>query len=338
MERRLALFRFVIGCLCLAAAPLAVNRPAAAAERQDGASATGVRETFRKPAPEGLDDLLAIERRVTELAGKLKECTVAVQIGRAQGSGVIISEDGYVLTAAHVSGGVGRSVSMILADGRAVQGKSLGLNATADGALIKIDGGGKWPFAKLAEPGSVQPGDWCIATGHPEGRQDDRPPVLRLGRVVGQRGRFLQTECTLVGGDSGGPLFDLDGRVIGIHSRIANPADWNFHVPADFYSKHWDRLVRGDAWDESDGRPLLGINGDSHPDGVRISGITPGYPAEAADLRAGDIVVELDGKPVADLPALAGMLRRKRFGDVVTLAINRGGRVIEKQVELKPLD
>ena len=127
-----------------------------------------------------------IERAVTEIAERIVPCTVGIQIGDfVEGSGVVISEDGYVLTAAHVSGQPGRDVTIRFPDGKTAPGRTLGIHVDVDAGLVKITEPGKWPFVPLVSPEDPpQLGDWCVATGHPGGFQDERTPPLRLGRVI----------------------------------------------------------------------------------------------------------------------------------------------------------
>jgi serine protease Do len=298
--------------------------PAAVAE------SVSLEPVFTKSAPENVADLLAIEKRVQSLTEKLAACTVAVRVGPSQGSGVIVSKDGYVLTAAHVIGVPGRPAVLILADGRQVTGKTLGLNRKFDAALIKITDEGEWPFADMADFKSVKIGDWCLATGHPGGYHRDRPPVVRLGRVILTRRGLVQTDCTLVGGDSGGPLFDMHGRVIGIHSRIGTASTWNFHVPVSAYTDNWEKLVVA----ESTGAAILGVTGDQHDKGCLITGVAPGLPAEKVGLEKGDVIVKFDGQKIKDFEALADLVFEKKPGDSVTLELLRGSETIEKTVVL----
>jgi hypothetical protein len=201
-----------------------------------------------KPNPQGPDDLRAIEKQVQAVVAKVMPAVVGVRIGPGQGSGVIISADGYVLTAGHVSGKPGRELHVVLQDGRSFKAKALGRNGSIDSGLLKITDKGTWPHVEMGKSDDVQRGQWVIAIGHPGGFRKNRPPVVRLGRVL-QAGRmFLRTDCSLVGGDSGGPLFDMSGRVIGIHSRIGGTMTTNIDVPIDTYRLTWDRLARGESW------------------------------------------------------------------------------------------
>lgn len=293
---------------------------------------------FSKGVPETLDDLLAIETQVQRLTERLIACTVNVQIGPAQGSGVIVSRDGYVLTAAHVIGQPGRTVNLTLADGRVVKGKSLGVDHTRDAGLVKISTEGDWPFAEMAPDDSFDTGDWCLVLGHPGGYQPGRGAVLRLGRIVHKRRTLVQTDCTLVGGDSGGPLFDMQGRVIGIHSRIGASTTWNFHVPISAYSQNWDRLVAAESWGgpPERGGAFLGVGGEDHEQGCRVAEVTPNFPADKAGLKVGDIIVQFDKTDIRDFSDLLDAVRRRKPGDRVTIVILRGAQRLEKTVELVP--
>ena len=199
-----------------------------------------------KVMPESLEDLKAIEAHVETLVKKVMAAVVNVRIG-AQGSGVVISEDGLVLTAGHVSGQPGRDCTLTFADGKQVKGKSLGQNKSADSGLIKIVDAGKYPFCEMGKSSELKKNQWCMAIGHPGGLKPGRLPPVRLGHISSPGGNFITTDCTLVGGDSGGPLFDMYGKVIGIHSRIGNQITANMHVPVDIYRQEWERLVKGES-------------------------------------------------------------------------------------------
>jgi serine protease Do len=161
---------------------------------------------------------------------------------------VIIDENGLLLTAGHVVGKPKQEITVFLADGKTTKGETLGMYKTADAGMMRITEKKKWPHAKLGKSENLKRGAWCLAVGHPFGVQKDRPPVVRVGRILGVTKSTIQTDCPLISGDSGGPLFDIDGNVIGINSRIGGTTMHNFHVPVDVFHKHWDRLVKGDSW------------------------------------------------------------------------------------------
>ena len=220
-----------------------------------------------KPAPanpKSMDDLKAIQARVEAVARQALPATVGLQMGDGQGSGVIVSKDGYVLTAGHVSGTPGDRVTIVLSNGAMVAGHSLGANNWIDSGMVKIDTPGAYPFMPVGSAAKLETGQWVIAMGHPGGYQVSRPPVVRLGRILNVQYRIppntpnpsrelyaVTTDSTLINGDSGGPLFDLDGRVVGINSRIGPEAVQNIHVPVDTFLSTWDRLAKGDEWDLS---------------------------------------------------------------------------------------
>ena len=294
-------------------------------------------EALRKPLPESLDDLRTIESRVRELVGQLRAATVAVQIGAAQGSGVIVGDEGYVLTAAHVSGPPGRRALVVLPDGRRLQGITKGRDRETDAGLIQITELGRWPSVKVGEMRSVAPGDWVIATGHPGGFDDARTPVVRLGRVIQKMRSVIQTDCTLVGGDSGGPLFDLNGRVIGIHSRIGPATAYNFHVPISEFTRHWERMVASEDYPVEEprpGGPQLGVDGEDAGTGCRLTKIWDSLPADVAGLRKGDIVVEVDDEPIDGMKRLIAVVNRHEPGDRLQLRCRRNGRAFTVTVKL----
>jgi serine protease Do len=201
---------------------------------------------FKKPAPQSVDELRAIEEAARRIAEKVLPCTVGLQVGGAQGSGVVISEDGYVLTAAHVVGSPGRDVRVRFPDGKTLRGKTLGMYLSADGGLVKITEEVKLPFLTVVpKEEGPKAGDWCVATGHPGGFQQERSPPVRVGRVIDVESNVIRTDCPLIGGDSGGPLFDMQGRIIGIHSRISNDVTFNLHAPALACMEQWENLDAG---------------------------------------------------------------------------------------------
>jgi serine protease Do len=261
------------------------------------------------------------------------------------GSGVIVSEDGLVLTAAHVSGDPGKDCILILPDGKRVKGKTLGTDDKLDSGMIKItDKGpndGKWPFIPVGKSADLKKGQWLVSLGHPGGWKRDRLPVARLGQVQDATKDIIRSSCTLVGGDSGGPLFDLAGKVVGIHSRIGYTLAWNVHVPADVFKTEWDRLVKG----EQIGKPVkpatavVGVVFATDSDGAKAEGakvdeVTEDGPAAKAGLSAGDVITEFDGKEVSTADAVRAILRKKKPDDEVEVVVRRGTKTLTLTVTL----
>lgn len=292
---------------------------------------------FSKRAPESLEDLRAIERHVDKVLQRVTPAIVCVRIGNGSGTGVIVSPDGLVLTAGHVCGAPGRPCTLIFPDGKTAKGKTLGLARGTDSGMIQITSPGKsWPSAALGRSSSLKPGDWCIARGHPGGFKKGRAPVVRVGRVLGTRGRFLAHDCALVGGDSGGPLFDMRGRVIGIESNIGRSITQNNAVPIDAFRPQWGQLVKGEVI--GGGGPLpgvyLGVNGDPRGRDCRIVQVAPGSPAGKGGIKVGDVVVKFAGKPVTRFAELAQLVRTRKAGDVVEVEVRRGDETMKLKITL----
>jgi serine protease Do len=223
----------------------------------------------------------------------------------------------------------------MLADGRVLKGKTLGLYRTVDAGLMKITEEGEFPSAELGQSNALNERQWCLATGHPGGYQDDRKPVLRLGRVWVVDSGAITTDCTLVGGDSGGPLFDMEGRVIGINSRIGGKLTSNMHVPVNSYRDNWDRMVKEEAWGHLDGHdPYIGIRGEDSVTEAKIASVVPNSPADKVGLKPGDVILSVNGQPVAEFKAFKDYVSEKQPGDKVKLQVRRGEETMDFNVVL----
>lgn len=197
-------------------------------------------------------DPAAMERHLKRITPQLIAATVAIspENGQGSGSGVIISADGLVLTAAHVIMEADKRHKVLLADGRTVDGIALGMNHETDAGMLRITTPGTYPFRPAIEEKAYEVADWVVATGQPGGPFIGRPPVVRLGLInkAGTESGFsdpIQSTCTVISGDSGGPLFDLLGRVIGIHSNIQMPWTANQHVPLPCFRSEWQDMLDG---------------------------------------------------------------------------------------------
>jgi len=294
-------------------------------------------DIFSGGAPGSSSDLMAMQDHLQMLSDKVIPTTVAVQVGAAQGSGVIVSPDGYILTAAHVVGEPGRRAMVILHDGRRVPGKTLGVFRTIDAGLVKIQaapsdlGRQDWPHAEMGESKELQPGQWCLATGHPGGFQSARTPVVRLGRILSIKpDAAITTDCTLVGGDSGGPLFDMKGNVIGVHSRIGGPLTLNLHVPVGAYRESWDRLVAAEEWGFLPGNePFIGVVGENDSLVAKISRVYPGAPADKAGVQPGDVITKIGDQPITTFESLKAFVESQKPGARVNLEVLRADGVVK---------
>jgi len=287
--------------------------------------------------PKSVEDLKAIQARVEAGGKEALPATVSIQVDNAQGSGVIVSRDGYVLTAGHVSGKPGSLIRIVLSDGRRVAAKALGADNGVDSGMVKITDPGEYPFVPVGSAKKLVAGQFVVAMGHPGGLVKGRPPVVRLGRVLISKPRELWTDSPLISGDSGGPVFDLDGRLIGINSRIGAVTAMNIHVPIDPFVEKWDRLARGDEWGNLGGFFERGPNGIpaggavlgakvkslEGDKGVKVTFVHEGTPAEKSGLLTGDVITMFNGKEVKTQEELAEMVSRKRPGDAVSLGVLR---------------
>lgn len=306
----------------------------------------GIAVQAREPA-RNLDDLKKLEAKVETISKNVMPATVALISERtgSSGSGVITTADGLILTAAHVVQGADELL-VVFPDGKQVQGKVLGANYSKDIAMVKIADHGPWPHVDMGKSGSLQAGDWVMVLGHSAGFDPGRTPPVRFGRVVSKGpGNFLTTDCTLIGGDSGGPLFGIDGKIVGINSSIGESWSNNNHAGIDGFREDWVRLFAGDTWGElslnpfaNPEMPVLGIGMGLVRGvvGVVVESVAPGSPAAAAGLRIGDVIDGIDKNKINNGKELKEVLAKNyKAGDKVKLAVIRDQDRLEMQVTLK---
>jgi serine protease Do len=292
-----------------------------------------------------LNDLVALQSKVEEVSSKVMGATVALLSDKtgSSGSGVITTAGGLILTAAHVVQGAD-DMLVVFPNGRQVPGKVLGANYSKDIAMVQITAKGPWPFVGMGASKPLQAGDWVIALGHSAGFDAGRTPPVRFGRVVSKGpGNFLTTDCTLIGGDSGGPLFDLNGKIVGINSSIGVSLTNNNHAGIDGFKEDWDRMRAGEAWGRlsmnpfaNPEMPVLGIgmgllrNGR----GVPVESVVLNSPSAAAGVKVGDVIHSLDGNSIRDGNSLLQVLAKKQPGDQVKLGVLRDRRNIVLDIVL----
>ncbi len=177
---------------------------------------------------EELQDFHELEDRIQATTADVRDAVVGIFItggvGGASGSGCLISADGWIATAGHVSGlEAGKPCKVFLSDGREVDGLTYGAHKAMDYGLIKIELEEELPFAELGDSDKLIPGQWLIAMGHPLGREKKRKPVVRVGRVLTPRNPndMVTMDVPVISGDSGGPVFDLSGSIVAINQSIA---------------------------------------------------------------------------------------------------------------------
>ena len=289
--------------------------------------------------PESIEQFKQLERQQRRVAASAVDCTVSVRIGPAQGCGVIVTGSGYILTAAHVAMRPNKTAEITLSDGRKVMATTMGLNRNVDAGLIKINAGQNsglpWPHATLGKSDNLVPGMWCIATGHPGGYDHQRGPVTRVGRILAVRPDAIVTDCALIGGDSGGPLFDLAGRLVAVHSRIGNDVADNLHVQIDHYDYSWDRLANRESWGFLPGfRPVLGVTAEKSSPVAQLRIVKRNSPASKAGLQPGDIVEQFGDVVITNFQSLKNAVADTMPGERLPVWVNRGGQRIRVRVEI----
>jgi serine protease Do len=264
------------------------------------------------------------------------------------GSGFIISADGYVVTNAHVisagqRGAVVESITVKLADRREFKAKLIGRDTQSDLALLKIDGVRDLPFVRFGDSGATRVGDWVVAIGNPFGLGGTVTAgiVSAVHRVTGAGGaydRFIQTDASINRGNSGGPMFDLSGNVIGINSQILSPTGGNvgigFAIPAEEAKPVIDQLMKGTAIK----RGYLGVQMQDVTDdiadalgipkgrGTLISSVQPGEAADKAGIRQGDVIVKVGGRDVTQDQTLSYLVANVAPGTRVPVEVVRDGK------------
>lgn len=346
------------GFVAVLAATLAITATIWAEEPAAPATAPiavpeALREAIRSGPPTTVEQLRLLQRQVRRVVAFGRPVTVAIEMNDSVGSGVIISADGLVLTAGHVSVEPNREVTVRFPDGRRVKGRSLGVNHDLDCGLVRItddppavesnavegdvvegEAEPAWPFAPIAEE-LPDPGDWVVCLGQPNGFVEGRNPPVRLGRVLSVNNDTINTDATLVGGDSGGPLFNLHGEVVGVHSKIGEQITSNYHVPVAAFRREWRRLSDGrmtgvpDGEDPDDWRPFAGITLREVDGALVVTQVFPRRSAAEAGFSAGDVILELDGETPDGLADVDRLIRKNEPFSRVPVVIEREGVKIE---------
>lgn len=267
------------------------------------------------------------------------------------GSGFIVSKDGYILTNNHVVQEADE-LDVQLSDGRKFIGKVIGTDDRSDVALVKIDAKDLMP-AKLGDSSIMDVGDWVIAVGSPF--ELDQTVTAGIISATNRTGvgldyeDFLQTDAAINPGNSGGPLVNLRGEVIGINtaisSRTGSNAGVGFAIPSSQAKQIMDSIIQS-------GRVVRGFIGaslaeltldiaretklpDKYRSGVVIESLLEGGPADKAGLKPGDIVVQIDGKPLRDGGALKTRVALTNVGQVINLTAFRDGRELQVAVRVE---
>jgi serine protease Do len=269
---------------------------------------------------------------------------------RGQGSGFIISEDGYIITNNHVVGDVDR-ITVELPDGRTfADAKLVGTDPDSEVALVKIEGKG-FPVLPMGDSDKIEIGDWVIAIGNPFGLSE----TVTVG-VISAVGRsnvhitayedFIQTDAAINPGNSGGPLIDLDGKVIGINTAIFSQGGGymgiGFAIPINMARTIEEQLKRegkvrrgyvGFFGQEitSDVAELLGLK---EPAGVIVAQVEKGGPADKAGLKSHDVIAELNGRKIGSYDTFRNEVAAIRPGSTIRLTVLREGEPLDLTITL----
>jgi S1-C subfamily serine protease len=295
------------------------------------------------------DELDAYSRAVMGVVERLSPSVASVRLRRGSGSAVAITADGFLLTSAHVVGG-GRRGEASFTDGRAFAFELVGADPLSDLAVLRAGARNLAP-AELGDAESLRVGQLVVAIGNPYGYDGSVTAgvVSALGRSLPVPGgrvvdNVIQTDAALNPGNSGGALADGAGRVVGINTAVAG-IGLGLAVPINAATR---RIVGALMRDGRVRRAWLGIAGGPRPlpprlarelgraSGVEIVDVVPGSPAEQGGLRAEDLIVSVDGEPIAGVNELQRLMIDEAIGRPVRLGIVRNGEV--RELPLVPVE
>ena len=295
-------------------------------------------------APEG-----SVEQVAASVLPAVVSIEVATARGGAEGSGSIISSDGYVLTNHHVIADAGSNLAAIqvtLNDGTRHPAKFVASDVNTDIGVLKIEGVDNLPVMQFGDSNDLRVGQQVVAVGSPLGLSAtvtsgivsalNRPVRAAQGGGESSLMDGIQTDAAINPGNSGGPLVDMNGNLIGMNSVIASLSTGGFGgqsqggsiglgfaIPSNFAKRVADQLIQsGQA-----SQPMLGVQvsiAQSDTSGAVVAAVEPGSPAEEAGLREGDKIVKLDDRPIDSADALIAATRSQDFGQRVTLQVVRG--------------
>jgi serine protease Do len=306
-----------------------------------GPAVVNIRTTER--APDG--PRTPFRRRAPTLQG-------SDEVPRGEGSGFILSADGYVMTNAHVVDGA-TEVYVTLTDKREFKAKIVGADERTDVALVKIEASGL-PLLRIGDVNRLRVGEWVVAIGSPFGLDNTVTAgiVSAKQRETGSDVPFIQTDVAVNPGNSGGPLINIRGEAVGINSQILSPVGSfvgiSFAIPIDEAMRVAEQL-------KATGRVVRGYLGIAPTDvprelaeeyglnkgkakGAFVRQVVPGAPADKIGIQPGDVVLSVNGKPVEGAVELRRTLAALRPGSSVILQVNRRGKLMEFKPNLAELN
>lgn len=269
------------------------------------------------------------------------------------GSGFIIDPNGIIITNNHVIGN-GEDINVTLHDNTQLKAKIIGRDTKVDVAVLKVEAGKKLPFVMFGDSDDVKVGDWILAIGNPYGLGGSVSAGIISARArdinVGPFDDFLQTDAAINRGNSGGPMFNLDGKVIGINTAIFSPTGSNvgigFAMPAALVEPVIKQIIQ---YGKSR-RAWLGIKiqavtkeiadslGFKEPKGALVLEVNDNGPADKAGLKTGDVVTAISGQPITNMRRLPRIVADKQIGEKITIDYLRNGKTAQTIATLGELD
>jgi putative serine protease PepD len=344
--------RLVIATAMTSAALLGAGSAAVAATLLDGGSGTIVRQVTVSSGEAAARSTSTVGAVYKASAASVVEITVNSQTGssqfggggtqQAQGSGFVYDEQGHIVTNQHVVDGA-QSIKVMFSNGKTYDATVVGTDSSTDLAVLKVDAPASLlsPLA-LGDSTGLEVGDGVIAIGSPFGLEETVTTgiVSALHREIKAPNNFaiddaIQTDAAINHGNSGGPLLDLSGKVVGVNSQIESESGGNdgigFAVPSNTVKKVATALISTGSIEHA----YLGVSTENvGTEGAGIAQVRAGTPAAAAGLRAGDVVTKLDSQSVSTADELRSLVDSKQPGDKVELTITRGGSTKTVQVTL----
>jgi serine protease Do len=265
------------------------------------------------------------------------------------GSGFIINEDGYILTNHHVVDSADTIQVFMAGKEKPIKAKVIGKDPELDLAVLKVEVNEKLPYLKMGDSEKIEVGEWSIAIGNPFGLDHTVTVgvISAKGRPLTIEGRqfknLLQTDASINPGNSGGPLLNLKGEVIGINTAINSQGQGlGFAIPINTVQEVLDDLIKNGKVS----RPWLGVGiqdlneelanyfGIDFDEGVIIAQVYEGSPAAQAELKQGDVIVEVDGKKIKNTEELIEIISKSKIGEIKKLLIWRDGSLMPVRVKI----
>ncbi|WP_373455192.1 MULTISPECIES: DegQ family serine endoprotease [Rhodobacter] len=257
----------------------------------------------------------------------------------ALGSGFVISEDGYIVTNNHVIENADE-ISIEFSGGQKLDAKLVGTDPKTDIALLKVESDKPLPFVTFGDSDTMREGDWVMAMGNPLGQGFSTSVGIVSARnreLSGTYDDYIQTDAAINRGNSGGPLFSTDGKVIGVNTAIMSPNGGSIGIGFSMASNVVSKVVSQLKEFGATRRGWLGVKIQdvtpdmaeamelTTPEGVMVSDVPPG-PANDAGMESGDVIISFDGNPVKDSKDLVRRVADAPVGEAVRVVVMRGGK------------